>query len=312
MSENQKSIGEDEIDLRELFFVLWNNKLKIILITGLISIGSIFYSLSLPNIYKSQAIISSASSSSGNLSSVVSQYSGLADMAGISLPSQGGSDKFSMGLEVIKSLSFFEKLVEKYDLFFELQAPEGWNPSDNSLIINPEIYDVKENKWISEDRYANNGKPSIQSAHRDFTYNLSIDVDKQTKFVYISYNHFSPYVAKKVLESILFEINEISRAEDITMSEESIKYLQKERASTQLTEVKSGINSIIQNRIETIALAKASREYLVKVLSEPYVPELKSLPDRKSIVILSCIFSFILSSLFFIARHYLGRSSLEV
>ena len=312
MSENQKSIGEDEIDLRELFFVLWNNKLKIILITGLVSIGSIFYSLSLPNIYKSQAIISSASSSSGNLSSVVSQYSGLADMAGISLPSQGGSDKFSMGLEVIKSLSFFEKLVEKYDLFFELQAPEGWNPSDNSLIINPEIYDVKENKWISENRYANNGKPSIQSAHRDFTYNLSIDVDKQTKFVYISYNHFSPNVAKKVLESILFEINEISRAEDIYMSEESIKYLQKERASTQLTEVKSGINSIIQNRIETIALAKASREYLVKVLSEPYVPELKSLPDRKSIVILSCIFSFILSSLFFIARHYLGRSSQEV
>ena len=312
MSENQKSIGEDEIDLRELFFVLWNNKLKIILITGLVSIGSIFYSLSLPNIYKSQAIISSASSSSGNLSSVVSQYSGLADMAGISLPSQGGSDKFSMGLEVIKSLSFFEKLVEKYDLFFELQAPEGWNPSDNSLIINPEIYDVKENKWISENRYANNGKPSIQSAHRDFTYNLSIDVDKQTKFVYISYNHFSPNVAKKVLESILFEINEISRAEDIYMSEESIKYLQKERASTQLTEVKSGINSIIQNRIETIALAKASQEYLVKVLSEPYVPELKSLPDRKSIVILSCIFSFILSSLFFIARHYLGRSSQKV
>ncbi len=308
MSENQKIIEEDEIDLKELFLVLWNHKLKIILFTSLVSIGSIFYSLSLPNIYKSQAIISSASSSSGNLSSVVSQYSGLADMAGISLPSQGGSDKFSMGLEVIKSLSFFEKLVEKYNLFFELQAPEGWNPSDNSLIIDPEIYDVKENKWISKDRFAENGKPSIQKAHRDFIYNLSIDVDKQTKFVYISYAHFSPYVAKKVLDSILFEINEISRTEDITMSEESIKYLQKERASTQLTEVKSGINSIIQNRIETIALAKASREYLVKVLSEPYVPELKSLPDRKTIVILSFIFSFIFSSIFYLAQHYLGRS----
>ena len=177
------------------------------------------------------------------------------------------------------------------------------------MIIDPEIYDTKENKWISEDRFAKNGKPSIQKAHRDFLYNLSIDVDKQTKFVYISFAHFSPNVAKKVLDSILFEINEISRTEDIAMSEESIKYLQKERAGTQFTQVKSGINSIIQNRIETIALAKASQEYLVKVLSEPYVPELKSLPDRKTIVILSFIFSFILSSIFFIARHYLGRSS---
>ena len=312
MNKNQVHIGEDEIDLKELFFVLWNNKTQIILITGLISIASIFYSLSLPNIYKSQAIISSASSSSGNLSSMVSQYSGLADMAGISIPSQGGSDKVAMGIEVIKSLSFFEKLVEKYDLFFELQAPEGWNASDNTLLINPKIYDVKEKKWVSEDRFAKNGKPSIQKAHRDFIYNLSIDIDKKTQFVNISYQHFSPYVAKKVLDNILLEINEISRTEDITMSQESIKYLQKERSSTQLTEVKSGINDIIQNRIETIALAKASPEYLVKVLSDPYVPELKSLPDRKIIVILSCLLSFLFSSIFFLARHYLGRSSLEI
>ena len=311
MSENHRSIREDEIDLIEMFLVLWNKKLIIILITGLVSIGSIFYSLSLPNIYKSQAIISSASSSSGNLSSTISQYSGLADMAGISLPSQGGSDKFSMGLEVIKSLSFFEKLIEKYDLFFELQAPKGWNPSDNSLVIDPEIYDVEENKWISEDRFAKNGKPSIQKAHRDFLYNLSIDVDKQTKFVHIAYSHFSPNVAKKVLDSILLEINEISRTEDIAMSEESIKYLQKERAGTQFTEVKSGINSIIQNRIETIALAKASQEYLVKVLSEPYVPELKSLPDRKFIVILSFILSSVLSSIFFLALHFFRKNSSE-
>ena len=72
MSENHRSIREDEIDLIEMFLVLWNKKLIIILITGLVSIGSIFYSLSLPNIYKSQAIISSASSSSGNLSSAIS------------------------------------------------------------------------------------------------------------------------------------------------------------------------------------------------------------------------------------------------
>ena len=115
-----------------------------------------------------------------------------------------------------------------------------------------------------------------------------------------------------MLDNILLEINEISRIEDITMSQESIKYLQKERSSTQLTEVKSGINDIIQNRIETIALAKASPEYLVKVLSDPYVPELKSLPDRKIIVILSCLLSFLFSSIFFLARYYLGRSSSEI
>ena len=83
-----------------------------------------------------------------------------------------------------------------------------------SLVINPEIYNVKE-KWVSESSFARNGKPSIQSAHRDFIYNLSIDIDKKTQFVHISFQHFSPYVAKKVLDNILFEINEISRTKTL-------------------------------------------------------------------------------------------------
>ena len=103
-----------------------------------------------------------------------------------------------MGLEVIKSLSFSSKNSLKNMIYFLNFRPlRGWNPSDNSLVIDPEIYDVEENKWISEDRFAKNGKPSIQKAHRDFLYNLSIDVDKQTKFVHITYSHFSPNVAKK-------------------------------------------------------------------------------------------------------------------
>ena len=87
MNNNIANNTNDEIDLKELFFILWSSKYKIIIICFLFSVSAIFYSLSLPNIYKSEAVLSSASSSGSNLSSLASQYSGVADLAGISLPS---------------------------------------------------------------------------------------------------------------------------------------------------------------------------------------------------------------------------------
>ena len=43
---------DDEIDLRELFAVLWAGKLKIIAITAIFAVASVIYALSIPNQYK--------------------------------------------------------------------------------------------------------------------------------------------------------------------------------------------------------------------------------------------------------------------
>jgi uncharacterized protein involved in exopolysaccharide biosynthesis len=180
----------------------------------------------------------------------------------------------------------------------------GWDASNNMLIINPDIYDTKLKKWVSDQNFAVNGKPSLQTAHRAFLKQLSVNVDKKTRFIYISIEHFSPYIAKKILDLILIEINEIIRDEDIRVAQDSIDFLIKESLNTQLNEVRSGINDLIEKQIETIAFANASPEYLVKTLSHPYVPELKSLPDRKLIVIISLILGFVFSAMYFLIRYY--------
>ncbi len=46
---------DDEINLRELFTVLWVGKIKIIAITAMFAIMSVFYALSVPNQYKASA-----------------------------------------------------------------------------------------------------------------------------------------------------------------------------------------------------------------------------------------------------------------
>ena len=65
MDDNNKSlINEGEIDLLQLITELWNKKALIIFLTTIAAIISVLYSLSLPNIYRSQALLAPADSQS--------------------------------------------------------------------------------------------------------------------------------------------------------------------------------------------------------------------------------------------------------
>ena len=80
---------DDEIDLRELFHVLWGKIFYIGAITSIFSLISIIYALMLPNIYQSQAMMMPVEDNQG-MSGMLGQYSGMASLAGISLPSESG------------------------------------------------------------------------------------------------------------------------------------------------------------------------------------------------------------------------------
>ena len=69
---------DDEIDLRELFAVLWAGKIKIIFITAIFAVASVIYALSVPNQYKATALLAPAQSDGGGLSGALGQLGGLA------------------------------------------------------------------------------------------------------------------------------------------------------------------------------------------------------------------------------------------
>ena len=62
MNNNIKN-ANSEIDLNEIFTLLWKKKVMLITITLFFSISSIFYSLSLDNIYKSSSLVTVKDSS---------------------------------------------------------------------------------------------------------------------------------------------------------------------------------------------------------------------------------------------------------
>ena len=68
--ENQAKTDNEEIDLKEIFLVLWKGKYLIITAFILSSLLSVSYALSLPNIYKSSAILAPVSHDKNSLNSL--------------------------------------------------------------------------------------------------------------------------------------------------------------------------------------------------------------------------------------------------
>ena len=143
MDNNTVSTNEydDEIDLRELFGVLWSGKIKIIVITAIFAVGSVIYALSVPNQYRATALLAPAQSDGGGLSSALGQLGGLASLAGVSIGG-GESSESQIAQEIMKSWSFVETFIADNDLSVEVYAAEGWSKSSNTLAIDDDIYDT--------------------------------------------------------------------------------------------------------------------------------------------------------------------------
>ena len=273
-----------------------------------VAVACLFYANSLEDIYRSKTLL--APSSDSDSAPSMGMLSGVASIAGINIPSNSSANNVLISIERLKSLDFFEMVVDKHSLYYELEAVNGWNSANNTLIVNTDIYDDKKNQWISDDEFAINGRPSIQKIHANFLENFSVYYDNKNGFVSLSVDHFSPHVAKKILEIFIKEINETTRKEDISTAQQIISYLEEENLNTRNIDLKLGINSLIQSQIKKIAIANSSPQYVLKVISPPYAPESKFSPSRSLIVLIGFFLGSIFSSMFFIFyRIYLNESN---
>ena len=78
--------SDDEIDLGELWNVIWAGKWIIVGVTFIFALASVFLALNLPNIYRSEVLLSPAEDNSGGgLAGLAGQFGGLASLAGVNL-----------------------------------------------------------------------------------------------------------------------------------------------------------------------------------------------------------------------------------
>jgi len=306
-SDQHSAYGGDEIDLQELFGVLWDGKWWVIGITILASIAVVLYALSLPTLYRSEALLAPANSSGGGLGSLAAQYGGLASLAGISLPSGGGPDKTALGLQVLRSRTFVEQFIERRNIRAPLMAAKSWDLASGKLVINEAAYNVVSQKWLREVVFPRNPQPSAQESYKKFVTHLSVSTDKSSGLITISISHLSPIIAQEWVTWLIEDINNTMRAQDIAEAERSIEYLKEQVEATSLSDLQSMFYELIQSQTETIMLAQVRPEYVFKVVDPAIVPEVKAGPKRAQISMLGSLLGGVLSVLLVLLRHYIVK-----
>jgi uncharacterized protein involved in exopolysaccharide biosynthesis len=300
--KSARSSADDEINLTELFSAIWQGKWVIVTITFVFMVVSVFYTLSLPNIYKSEALLAPVSEQGGL--KIPGQLGGLAALAGVNLGGMGGGDKTGLAMEIIRSREFLSRFIEKHDLFIPVMAAEGWNRADNSLIIDADIYNQTTNEWVREVKAPYQAKPSLLEVHEEFLKLFTISQDKTSGMVTISVEYYSPFLAKQWVDELVKALNEEMRNRELTEAQRSISYLHSQIEQTSIADMRTMLFSLIEEQTKTVMLANVRDEYVFKTVDPAVVTEKKAKPARALIVILATLLCVMLSSLLVLLRYF--------
>lgn len=311
---NTASEADDEIDLRELWNVIWAGKLKIITITSVFAIASVIFALSLPNMYKSQMVLAPAQSDSkGGLSGLASQYGGLAAMAGINLGG-GDSSRIVQAVELMKSWPFLEGFINKYNLKPQIMAVESWNIKTNELIYDYDIYNPEIKTWTREvDLEAGETpEPTSYETFEALSSMLSITIDEETGLLKISIEHFSPQIAFEWVGLLKQEVNSFYQKKDMLEAQKNIDYLKAKIAETNVTDMQSVFYKMIESQTKTLMLAEVSHQYLIKTVIPAKIAEEKSSPKRALICILGTLLGAMFGLMFVLIRYFTLSNTPEI
>jgi uncharacterized protein involved in exopolysaccharide biosynthesis len=298
---------DGEINFGELFNEIKKNLISIILITSTFAIFSVFYSLSLPNIYSSQSILKIADESASNsFSSMASDFSGLATLAGINLPS-GGGDESDYAIELLKSKEFVKHISNFDGVKENIMAIKEYDQKTKSIVYDNNIYDAKNKEWIRNPPAGRFKVPSYLELHEEISKVMNISKDRKTGFIKISFEHQSPYFAYDFLDLVIRELNQITKKINMDASQSSLDYLYSELPKINERDVRDSMNNLIESQLKIQMLANVRSDYMLKTIDAPYIPEIKSKPSRSIICIIGTLVGFILSMIFVLIRYFIYK-----
>lgn len=287
------SNSDTDVDFDRIFRAIWNCRAQVAGITFAITLSSFLLAIAWPNTYTSSTLLAHSDQSGGSTTGLMAQYSGLARLAGVTIPGGGEASQAQMGTELMQSRSFLIGLIKKHDLAPVLAAVNYWDQEDG-LVYDANVYDIGSNKWLKSGDGGAHYEPTELQLYRMLRNRLDVSQDAQTGFITLSIEHQSPRVAANLANLIVSEVNLAMKNQDVSEATKSIEYLKTQAASTSLTELQAVFFELIQSQTETMMLAEVRPEYVFKQIDPAVAPDLPSKPNKPFVVLIGLIVGLIL------------------
>jgi uncharacterized protein involved in exopolysaccharide biosynthesis len=261
MVESSPSVDEDEIDLLELIRTLLQAWKTIVGITIVCFGLAVAYALNAPEVFKAETLLAPAQDEESGASSILSQFGGLASMAGVSIPSGSNIERV---LATLETRVFLKKFVEEKNLL-PVIFEDFWDAASNSWKLQE-----GQERFIPED-----GISAIRGA-------VDVDQDK-SGLITLSISWKDPVVAAEWANDLVKQLNEQLREKAITDSKKRVGYLEQELAKTTLQDMRAVLYNLLESEKQKAMLANVNEDFALEVIDPAVAPEIREKPKRKLI-----------------------------
>ena len=264
----------DELSLIELWKVLVEYKLLIIVFTALTTLGAIYYASTLPTIYKAEVLMISSKS----IRATPGKLGGLASMAGVAI-NNSSNIKVEQALARLKTYSFLVDFIKEKNL---------------KPILFPNKWIEKTKKWVDEE-------PSDMESYKLFSGMVSgyIDPEDPALITHLLISAENPSISlldsiSKLANGLVEKINSDAKKELISESRKSVIFLKEEIEQTGIINFKTMLYGLIEGHMRQITVANVKNEFIFKII-DPAITPIK--PEAKKT--LSIIFIGMFLGVFF-------------
>lgn len=288
-------IADDEISFKEIVRLLWQARWLVITLTALCALVAGIAYLVLPKRYEAIIVISPASQNTpgsgqgGGLSSMLSEFGGLASLAGLSVT---GDSRKAESLAVLVSGALTEDYIRKNNLLPVLYYKQ---------------WDAQAQRWKPTTKEK---MPTLWKANEFFKKKVrKINTDTKTGIVTMTITWTDPDMAAEWANGLVKLTNEYLRNKAIQQSDRNITYLNEQAAKTDAVGARQAIYAILQTEINKEMLARGSDEYAFKVLDPAQSPERPSSFGAVVLIAAGLVGGFMLSVIVVFSRLAWRRSA---
>lgn len=251
-------IVKDEITLREFIADLKRAKVMFIVLLGTLTLAGGLIGHFSTKEYQATTVLVPASEGSGTsqlggLAEIASRYSGLASLAGISLPGTGMKDE---AIAVLQSQLLTQRYIQQNNLL-PILYDSKWDPAARA--------------WKTRDPRK---IPTLWLANRYFKNNIRTVVDdKGTGMIELTIKWKNPQMAAAWANGLVNLTNSYLRNKAISEAELNVAYLNSMVAKTNVVQEQEVIYALMEQQIEKEMIAKDREEYALKVIDPAFPPE---------------------------------------
>lgn len=266
----------------DLVFLLWREKITVIIFVVVTSLIGVAYALLATPVYKAEVVMTPAGqrSQAGNLG----QLGSLAALAGVNI----GSASSTTPLAVMKSREFAHDFIR--DLKLERVLVDDFDdPSENRDIRDAERVFLEKVRVVSD--------------------------DKKAATVTLAMYWEDPVVAARWANLYVDRLNAKMRDQALAEAERNVNFLRKEIGDTDIVSMQQAVGRILETEMQRYMLAKGQVEFAYKVVDRAAPPKLREWPRRALVVILAALVGGILATVYLVFRQgwfELPRSKPEV